>query len=1364
MGTSTPSRGGDSISAAPRRSEVTASPRPQHHHASGLTSADSHRPTRSTHLRHSTVPEVTRDPSPASTSSPRPPPPPPDDHEVSLVKTPTSNRMGPSGPSASATKPSSSLTTTPRRVGSHGKVLLPPFAPVDVHCAFCGGTRDENRHARKEDLVSCYECGSSGHPTCLEWDDARLVKRVKAYEWCCQECKRCQVCDEKGDDDDMLFCDSCDRGWHRLCLSPPLLQIPRGRWTCPTCVKESNFFDAPNDLIESGRKRERKQARPVGLVGGTPSGSTSSVAGPGEASADRRRGDRGLVDVEPHGANGSGGARRSRSRRGGSFVENYYDDRGFGIDDLGEAESIDTGSARKRDRKGKARAVEDDERDRSPANGSATLLSDSQHPFVKLPLNAEGRSTPKITLRFASSSRPEPHSDLVATPTAPSTSTPKPKYLKRGRPPLSATNSHGSTAGGGGGGSPSTPYFDKPWLMPRPPPSPPSPEPLAGVNGGVDLVPEDPYGGLLTPEEARTDGRNPTDKDRKRFDLAKEMVERRELALVRRLEREEAEKRKEQRAIQRGEQRVAGVVAGEVQLASQEPVGPGREQAANGSLAESSGRELRRTATPAVSTTLDPSASTPTEPSLDPFASASTSHSTLSDLPPLPPNHLGLPIRPITSLVFPPYEIKTWYQAPFPEEYTRTPDGRLWICEGCFKYFRSRFEWERHRCKCKMTHPPGDEIYRDDAISVFEVDGRKNKIYCQNLCLLAKQFLDHKTLYYDVEPFLFYVMTVSEPTGAKFVGYFSKEKRSPTNNVSCIMTLPVRQRRGWGNLLIDFSYLLSKKEGRVGTPERPLSDLGLLSYRQYWTLTLFQYFESLGTHYDPDQLTFDVISKVTSMTRDDIYFVLRERNFITDLGRARPRSSSPNKPKASPALRPEPSVPPTIETAQPPLTTRTSTGPEDAVVADSASPSPVPPLADSQTQADSQATDLTETQVSSTSSTSTAATLSTPAPVAPKSGTGKPPTAAVPKQPFRGNQWTARKRANKSHGGAPAPTSTHSNGPNSQPTASNSHHSHHNPPKLLVPTSYEIHFDPQIVREYLAKNREKDWVRLRPDRLKWTPFLVTRGYGLGTEVGSTAIDGERNAGTGDGAGGKADGADAGAGPDEAEGARGQGGDEDGERRSPSLHVPSVENGHEEAADASKYDPDAMDVDEEREPSLASSSSSSDSDDGDAYSSTSSARNRRRSRRTVQRPSSTRPRRSSTRQRSASVSNSAATPINGSPRRPTRQASIVAQKSFKHYDSRATRGEDDEETGDEGDEHDLGRRKSRLRRGPSRGGRKSSSQPLEETDSNGLGLEFASAVVRDEARPRKLRRIVASDDDDGGLDAEGEEDVDGASAR
>ena len=52
--------------------------------------------------------------------------------------------------------------------------------------------------------------------------------------------------------------------------------------------------------------------------------------------------------------------------------------------------------------------------------------------------------------------------------------------------------------------------------------------------------------------------------------------------------------------------------------------------------------------------------------------------------------------------------------------------------------------------------PPN--LFYHPQISFFEIDGRKNKAYAQNLCLLAKLFLDHKTLYYDTDPFLFYIM------------------------------------------------------------------------------------------------------------------------------------------------------------------------------------------------------------------------------------------------------------------------------------------------------------------------------------------------------------------------------------------------------------------------------------------------------------------------------------------------------------------------------------------------------------------------------------------------------------------------------
>ena len=50
--------------------------------------------------------------------------------------------------------------------------------------------------------------------------------------------------------------------------------------------------------------------------------------------------------------------------------------------------------------------------------------------------------------------------------------------------------------------------------------------------------------------------------------------------------------------------------------------------------------------------------------------------------------------------------------------------------------------------------------------------------YAQNLCLLAKMFLDHKTLYYDTDPFLFYVMTEYDSIGFHIVGYFSKVRQS----------------------------------------------------------------------------------------------------------------------------------------------------------------------------------------------------------------------------------------------------------------------------------------------------------------------------------------------------------------------------------------------------------------------------------------------------------------------------------------------------------------------------------------------------------------------------------------------------------
>jgi len=215
------------------------------------------------------------------------------------------------------------------------------------------------------------------------------------------------------------------------------------------------------------------------------------------------------------------------------------------------------------------------------------------------------------------------------------------------------------------------------------------------------------------------------------------------------------------------------------------------------------------------------------------------------------------------------FEIDTWYFSPYPEDYRKC--SKLWICEFCLKYMRLEKTYRFHQAECSVRQPAGKEIYRKGTHSIYEMDGRDFKLYCQNLCLLAKLFLDHKTLYFDVEPFVFYILCEVDKYGSHIVGYFSKEKESPDgNNVACILTLPPYQRKGYGKLLIAFSYELSKLEQVTGSPEKPLSDLGKLSYRSYWSWVLLEILRDFrGT------LSIKELSSMTSITQGDIISTLQ---------------------------------------------------------------------------------------------------------------------------------------------------------------------------------------------------------------------------------------------------------------------------------------------------------------------------------------------------------------------------------------------------------------------------------------------------------------------------------------------------------
>uniref|UniRef100_V5ET61 histone acetyltransferase n=2 Tax=Kalmanozyma brasiliensis (strain GHG001) TaxID=1365824 RepID=V5ET61_KALBG len=166
----------------------------------------------------------------------------------------------------------------------------------------------------------------------------------------------------------------------------------------------------------------------------------------------------------------------------------------------------------------------------------------------------------------------------------------------------------------------------------------------------------------------------------------------------------------------------------------------------------------------------------------------------------------------------------------------------LWICDGCFKYMKTYNGFAAHRKFCRNTHPPGRKVYQRGAHIIWEVDGAAEKLYCQNLSLFGKLFIDHKTIYFDVEPFMFYVLT--DAANASFdhpLGFFSKEKVSYDDyNLACIVTFPPFQRKSFGTLMIEFSYYLSAAQGMLGTPERPLSDLGFKGYLSFWTAVLLR--------------------------------------------------------------------------------------------------------------------------------------------------------------------------------------------------------------------------------------------------------------------------------------------------------------------------------------------------------------------------------------------------------------------------------------------------------------------------------------------------------------------------------------------
>ncbi|AOW04691.1 acyl-CoA N-acyltransferase [Yarrowia lipolytica] len=207
---------------------------------------------------------------------------------------------------------------------------------------------------------------------------------------------------------------------------------------------------------------------------------------------------------------------------------------------------------------------------------------------------------------------------------------------------------------------------------------------------------------------------------------------------------------------------------------------------------------------------------------------------------------------------------------------------QLFVCDSCFKYSKVSKDMAQHRSTCKYVFKhPGETVYKSKDYAIRRVDGAVHKLYCQNLCLFAKLFLDHKSVFFGADAFEFYVVLGKDTASSRHfkpMGFFSKEKLSwDENNLACILVFPPYQRRGLGKLLIEFSYVLSKYEGRKGSPERPLSKFGTLSYMSYWCTTIARFILIECTE---DVITIETISEHTYIQPEDVMRALKEMHAV----------------------------------------------------------------------------------------------------------------------------------------------------------------------------------------------------------------------------------------------------------------------------------------------------------------------------------------------------------------------------------------------------------------------------------------------------------------------------------------------------
>ncbi|XP_059475219.1 bromodomain adjacent to zinc finger domain protein 2B-like isoform X2 [Neocloeon triangulifer] len=132
------------------------------------------------------------------------------------------------------------------------------------NCQFCSSGDNEDK------LLLCDGCDKGYHMYCFK----PKIENVPDGDWYCFECRNkatgernCIVCGKRGVGKTFALCDSCPRAYHLECLIPPVAKMPRGKWFCPNCNSKN-----PK---KRGRRPKMSESEGTSVVGGDSEGAST---------------------------------------------------------------------------------------------------------------------------------------------------------------------------------------------------------------------------------------------------------------------------------------------------------------------------------------------------------------------------------------------------------------------------------------------------------------------------------------------------------------------------------------------------------------------------------------------------------------------------------------------------------------------------------------------------------------------------------------------------------------------------------------------------------------------------------------------------------------------------------------------------------------------------------------------------------------------------------------------------------------------------------------------------------------------------------------------------------------------------------